>query len=78
MFIEEFDYLYVMYIVKILNPMMSSGFDEISFKFIKETISNIIHPLTHIINRSLNTGIVPDQIKLAKVSGVLKLPMPIN
>jgi len=78
MFEEEIHYLHVMYIIKTRNPMMSSGFDEISSKLIKQTISNIIHPLTHIINRSINTGIVPDQLKLAKVSPVLKLPVPIN
>jgi len=65
MFMEEVDYLYMMDIVKTLKLKVSSGFDKISSKLIKETISNIIHPLTHITNRSLNTGIVHDQLKLA-------------
>jgi len=56
MFMEEIDYLYVMDLVKTLEPKISSGFDEVSSKLVKETISNIIHHLTHIINRSLNTA----------------------
>ena len=34
--------------------------------------SNIITPITHIINTSLNSGIVPNQLKLAKVIPVHK------
>jgi len=33
----------------------------------KKTISEIINPITHIINRSSDSGIVPDQLKIAKV-----------
>ena len=43
MFMEEIHYLYVMDTVKILKPKVSSGFDEISSKLIKETIYNTIH-----------------------------------
>ena len=68
MFMEEIDYLYVMNIVKTLRPKVSSGFDEISSKPIKETFSNRIHPLTHIINKSLNS----DQLILAKLIPVFK------
>jgi len=63
-FIEEIDYLHAMDIVKILKPKISSGFDEISSKLIKEMISNTIHPVTRIIDISLNTGIVPGELKL--------------
>jgi len=76
---EEIDYLFAMNIVKTLKSKIDSGFDEISFKLIKETISNIINPLTRIINRSLNTGIVPNQITLSKIIAVfINLLMPVN
>ena len=51
-FMEEIDYLYVMDIVKTLEPKVNSGFGGVSSKLIKETIFNI----THSINRSLNSG----------------------
>ena len=38
----------------------------------KATITNIINPITHIINQSLQTGIVPDQMKTAKVVPIYK------
>ena len=59
-------------IVKTLEPKISSGFAEISSKLTKEMISNIIHLLTYSINIYLNTYIVPDQLKLAKVVYVFK------
>ena len=64
------------YIVKIDKPKTSSVFAETSSKLIKETISNITHPLTRNINKSLNIGIVSDQLELARVISVSKLPMP--
>jgi len=67
MYMDEVDDLFIMNIVKHLKPKTSCGFDEISTKLVKETITNIIHPMTHIVNRSLSTGIVPDQLKMAKV-----------
>jgi len=70
---EEIYHLNMMDIVKTLKRKITSRFEEISSKRIKETISNIPPPLTHIINRSLNTGVVPDQIKLAKVIPVFKV-----
>jgi len=66
------NYLYVMDIVKAFNPNVSSRFSENSSKLIQETISNIIHRLIHIINRSLNTGIIPYRLKLANVIPVFK------
>ena len=66
------NYICDIYIVKTLKRKVRSGSGEISSKLNKETISNIIHRLTHIIHRFLNAGIVPDQLKLAKVIHVFK------
>lgn len=72
MYLESIDPSHVLEIVKHLKPKTSSGHDDISTKLVKETIINIVQPLTHIINRSLDTGIVPDQLKIAKVIPVYK------
>ena len=72
MYIEPVEPYQVTEVVKKLKPKNSSGHDEISTKLVKNTISNIILPLTHIINISLQNGIVPDQLKIAKVIPVYK------
>ena len=59
-------------IVNKVKPKSSSGQDGISTKLMKATITNIINPITHIINQSLQTGIVPDQMKIAKVVPIYK------
>ena len=46
--------------------------DGISTKLLKETIDIVGTPLTHIINRSFDTGIVPSQLKTAKVIPIFK------
>ena len=58
----------------IINSMFMNKIDylHVMDKLIKEMISNIIHLLTYIINRFLNIGIVPDQLKLVKVIPVFK------
>ena len=55
-----------------LKSKSSFGHDEISTKLLKQTINNITLPITHIVNRSFITGIVPDQMKIAKVVPVFK------
>jgi hypothetical protein len=72
MYLESIDPSVVFDVVKKLKPKTSSGHDEISTKLVKESIVTIIQPLTHIINLSLNTGIVPDQLKIAKVIPIYK------
>ena len=71
-FIEPVDENYVLDIVSKLKPKMSSGYDNIPTKLLKQTIHPILTPLTHIINMSLNTGIFPEALKLAKVIPIYK------
>ena len=59
-------------IISKLKPKTSSGFDEISCKLIKLTAESVIEPLTFIINLSITTGIVPNQMKVAKVVPIFK------
>ena len=55
---------------------MSCGPDEIPTKIIKESINSILIPITHIINRSLLTGSVPMEMKMAKVIPIFKASDP--
>ena len=45
----------------------SAGYDNIPMSIIKPSIGNISSPLTHIINLSIIHGIVPDDLKIARV-----------
>ena len=60
MFIQNVAPENIINIINKLKPKSSSGQDGISTKLMKATITNIINPMTHIINQSLQTGIVPD------------------
>ena len=50
----------------------SYGHDEISMTTVKHVIKQIVRPLTYIFNRSLITGIFPNDMKTAKVIPVFK------
>ena len=76
MFIDPVTSSDVTYTVTKLKSKMSYGHDEISTKLLKQTITNIIDPITHIMNRSFITGIVPDQMKIAKVIPIFKTSDP--
>ena len=42
----------------------SPGYDNISSKIIKLTAKNISESLTHILNTTFLTGIIPDKLKI--------------
>jgi len=67
MFINQVTSSDVTYTVSKLKSNTSYGHYEISTKLLKQTINNIIDKIIHIVNRSFSTGIVPDQMKIAKV-----------
>ena len=50
----------------------SCGHDDISSKLMKETIHLISSPLSHIFNQSFVKGIVPLQMKIAKIIPIFK------
>ena len=55
---------------KILHSMSSSkatGLDEIPAKYLKDGSSVISKLLTHIINLSITTGSIPDDLKMARI-----------
>ena len=63
-------------VTKKLKPKTSSGSDEISSKLMIKTIDHIVNPITHIINKSFQTGTFPDQLKCAKVIPIYKASDP--
>ena len=50
----------------------SAGYDNIPMSIIKRSIGSISSPLTHIINLSVIHGIVPDELKIARVVPIFK------
>ena len=59
-------------IVSGLKNKKSPGFDEINNFILKSVINSIVAPLVHIFNLSLETGTVPNQMKIAKVIPLFK------
>ena len=55
-----------------INSKNSSGVDELSTILIKLVKSDLLKPLTTIINQSLHIGIFPDKLKIAKVIPLFK------
>ena len=55
-----------------LNSGKSPGLDGISVKVLKDTSNVIAQPLANFFNTSFQTGIFPDDWKIAKASPVYK------
>jgi hypothetical protein len=76
MFIEPVVPSDVLSVANKLKPKTSCGHDDISTKLLKQTIGNIVEPITHVINRSFDTGIVPHEMKIAKIIPIYKSSDP--
>ena len=55
-----------------LHDKKSSGFDGIDNCLLKSIIIHVVDPIVHIMNLSISTGVVPDNMKIAKVVPVYK------
>jgi len=53
-------------------PGKAAGYDNIPMSIIKESIQIISEPLAHIMNLSIAHGVVPDQMKIARVVPLFK------
>ena len=58
--------------MKTFLPGKAAGYDQIPMTVIKESILLVSEPLTHIINLSIQHGIVPDEMKIARVIPIFK------
>ena len=56
-----------------IKSKTSSGYDHISTKLLKSIQHVLIPAISHLINQSINTGIFPDQLKIAKVVLIFKI-----
>ena len=59
-------------IVSKLAPKLSTSFDNISVKLLKQIILQIANPLSKIFNKSLSHGIFPDLLKIARIIPIFK------
>ncbi len=50
-----------------LSNTKTSSFDDINLVMLKKVIQILCHPLALIINKSFETGKVPDELKIAKI-----------
>ena len=50
----------------------SPGYDKISFNLVKKCFSELYEPLKHVFNLSIEFGVFPDKLKIARVSPVYK------
>lgn len=55
-----------------LKDKLSAGFDDIPVSLIKKCITSVKKPLVHIYNISLNSGVFPNEWKIAKVIPLYK------
>ena len=55
-----------------LNSSKATGLDQISPRFVKDGAKLIASPLTHILNLSLLSGELPDDLKTARVTPIHK------
>ena len=71
MVIEPTDTVEVSNIIRTLRDA-SAGFDNITAKIVKLSCDTFLAPLTHVLNLSLTQGIVPNELKIAKVLPLFK------
>ena len=70
-----FDYVQEEEVVKLLknlNTAKSTGLDDISPRYLKCAATQIVSPITHIINEAIRTSTVPRDWKTARVSPLFK------
>ena len=71
MCIHEITAAEVMTVISTLNNS-TAGHDGIPSFIIKQCINEYITPLTYLLNLSINEGIFPDELKIAKVIPIYK------
>ena len=71
-FIESVTVTELFNLLSVLKCNKSAGPDGISAKLLKENADLFCVPLCHLYNLSLNTGVVPDKFKIAKVIPIFK------
>ena len=57
---------------KLKHKKTTTRCDDLSTYIIQKTIDEISIPITHIINQSLYSGLVPDKLKVSKIIPIFK------
>lgn len=71
----KYQYTSIKEIVKIISTLKSKnshGCDDVSVYTLKSSSPYISSPLSHICNKMLSTGIIPDRLKYAVVKSIFK------
>ncbi len=61
-----------------LNASKSTGIDGIPARFVKDGASVLKIPVTFIVNMSIDSGVVPDEMKSARVGPIYKKSSPLE
>jgi len=72
MFLEPVESFQVIDDTYTLKPKCSRGYDDISTKWLKGTITLIHQLITHIVNQCFQTGVLPTQLKIANLIPIFK------
>ena len=72
MYVQTVDASELLKLIVGLKNGKAPGHDQIGPSLVKEISSVICEPLLHVFNLSLNSGIVPSQLKIAKIIPVYK------
>ena len=72
LFLDSVSEQEVIEICKSLKSGTAVGYDNVSVDLVKQCAQLISSPLTHIINVSIVSGIVPDELKIARVIPLFK------
>jgi hypothetical protein len=59
-------------IINSLRYCVTSGYDNIPMWIVRDSRNLILEPLTHLFNLSITSGIVPQQLKIARVVPIFK------
>ena len=62
----------ILKIINNLKPKTSKGHDSMSSVLLKHVKHQIVKPLSQIINKTIDTGIFPDKLKIARVLPIYK------
>ena len=71
-FFEPVTHFEISKIIDSLKPKTSCGHDDISPKLVCKSTRSISLPLAHVVNLSLESGVFPSEMKLAKVVPIFK------
>jgi hypothetical protein len=71
-FLNPVDESEIIQIAKTFDASKAAGYDRIPMSVIKQSINLISIPIAHIMNLSINHGIVPNEMKIARVIPLFK------